>query len=66
MELLKEGFVNQYARVAATKSSARDIRIGRLYLDGTVRRSTKAIDDAFGGEPFQSHPVGEKSLSRSG
>ena len=53
MELLKEGFVNQYARVAATKSSARDIRIGRLYLDGTDPAIDQAIDDALAASHFK-------------
>lgn len=47
MDLLERGFAAKYARAVAAKPSARQIKIGRLYLDGTDPAIDKAIDDAL-------------------
>src|ERR1700730_7804810 len=53
MDLLQRGFAAQYERDVATKRSAKDIRIGRLYLDGTDPAIDKALDDALAAKRFK-------------
>jgi amidase len=47
MDLLQRGFASKYRQAVAAKPSARQIRIGRLYLDGTDPAIDKAIDEAL-------------------
>lgn len=47
MELLDPGFSARYASVRATKSSAKQIKIGRLYVAGTDAKIEHAIDTAL-------------------
>ena len=53
MDLLQRGFAAQYKRAVAAKPSAKDIRIGRLYLDGTDPAIDKALDDALAAKRFK-------------
>jgi len=53
MDLLQNGFETQYRRAIAAKPSAKKIRIGRLYLDGTDPKIDKAIDEALSRAQFQ-------------
>lgn len=53
MDLLQEGFAAQYAAAVAAKPSARQIRVGRLYLDGTDAAIDKAVDDALAAKHFK-------------
>lgn len=45
MDLLVEGFAQKYAAAVAHEPSAKGIRIGRLYLDGTDPKIDGAIDE---------------------
>ncbi len=47
MDLLQRGFAARYAHAVTAKPSARQIKIGRLYLDGTDPAIDKAIDEAL-------------------
>jgi amidase len=47
MDLLQVGFVARYRAAVASKSSAKKIRIGRLYLTGTDPKIDKAVDAAL-------------------
>lgn len=47
MDLLEENFAQKYRAAVADKPSAKNIRIGRLYLDGTDPKIDRAIDDAL-------------------
>ena len=53
MDLLQRGFAARYERAVAAKPSAKDIRIGRLYLDGTDPAIDKALDDALRAKHFK-------------
>ena len=53
MDLLQEGFAGRYAQAVAAHPSARQIRIGRLYLDGTDPAIDKAVDDALAAKHFK-------------
>jgi amidase len=53
MDLLQRGFAAQYERAVAAKPSAKDIRIGRLYIDGTDPAIDKALDDALAAKRFK-------------
>lgn len=53
MDLLERGFAGKYARAVAEKPSARQIKIGRLYLDGTDPLIDKAIDDELIAKGFR-------------
>ena len=53
MDLLQRGFEARYEKAVATKPSARQIRIGRLYIDGTDPAVDKAIDDALAAKHFK-------------
>jgi Asp-tRNA(Asn)/Glu-tRNA(Gln) amidotransferase A subunit family amidase len=53
MDLLQEGFAARYERAVAAKPSARQIRIGRLYMDGTDPAIDKALDDALAAKHFR-------------
>ena len=47
MELLSPGFSARYEAVKASKPSANQIRVGRLYVQGTDPRIDRAVDDAL-------------------
>jgi amidase len=53
MDLLQRGFAARYESAVAAKPSAKDIRIGRLYLDGTDPAIDKALDDALAAKRFK-------------
>ena len=53
MDLLQSGFAARYQRAIAAKPLAKNIRIGRLYLNGTDRKIDQAIDDALAQTGFQ-------------
>ena len=53
MDLLQRGFAARYERAVAAKPSAKDIRIGRLYIDGTDPAIDKALDDALAAKQFR-------------
>src|ERR1700736_6536633 len=57
MDLLQKGFAARYRRAVAAKTSAKRIRIGRLYLNGTDPKIDKAIDDALARAQFQVIPL---------
>ena len=47
MDLLEPGFMREYHEAVAAKPSARQIRIGRLYLNGTDRKIDQAVDEGL-------------------
>ncbi len=53
MDLLQAGFAARYSSAVANHPSARHIRIGRLYLDGTDPAIDKAIDEALKTRGFE-------------
>src|ERR1700686_1703226 len=53
MDLLQSGFAARYERAVAANPSAKDIRIGRLYIDGTDPAIDKALDDALAAKQFK-------------
>jgi Asp-tRNA(Asn)/Glu-tRNA(Gln) amidotransferase A subunit family amidase len=53
MDLLQRGFAARYERAVAADPSAKDIRIGRLYLDGTDPAIDKALDDTLASKRFK-------------
>lgn len=53
MDLLERGFRAKYNAAVADKPSARQIRIGRLYITGTAPAIDKAIDDALAAKGFR-------------
>jgi amidase len=53
MDLLQRGFAARYERAVAANPSAKDIRVGRLYIDGTDPAIDKALDDALAAKEFK-------------
>jgi amidase len=53
MDLLQNGFAERYRKVVASRPSAKQIRIGRLYLSGTDAKVDKAVDYALAQAEFQ-------------
>jgi len=53
MELLQRGFGQRYAAAVAAAPTARQIRIGRLYVNNTDPAIDKAIDDALAARGFK-------------
>lgn len=53
MELLQRGFSERYASAKAARPSARSIRIGRLYVDGTDSQIDKAVDAVLTAQGFK-------------
>jgi amidase len=53
MDLLQEGFAARYRKAVAAEPSARSMKIGRLYVDGTDPAIDKAVDDALAARHFQ-------------
>jgi amidase len=58
MDLLENGFAARYRAAVAANPSAREIRIGRLYPNGTDPKIDKAIDDALARAHFKVIPLG--------
>ena len=57
MDLLEKGFSARYNAAVRAKPSGKQIRIGRLYLDGTDPEIDRAIDDALADAGFQVVPL---------
>ena len=57
MDLLQEGFASRYAAATAARPLGKNIRVGRLTLDGTDAKIDKAIDDALVAAGFQVIPL---------
>ena len=53
MDLLQRGFAARYEKAVASKPLARQIKIGRLHLDGTDPAIDKAIDDELAAKHFK-------------
>ena len=53
MDLLQRGFAGKYAEATAARPSARGIRIGRLYVDGTDPKIDRAVDDVLAAKGFR-------------
>lgn len=53
MDMLKPGFAQRYKNAEAAKPSARQIKVGRLYVDGTDSAIDKAIDEALARKHFK-------------
>lgn len=53
MDLLQRGFAGKYQRAVAAKPSAREIKIGRLYIDGTDPAIDKALDETLAARHFK-------------
>ena len=53
MGLLQRGFEGRYQAAIAAKPSARGIRIGRLYVDGTDSKIDRAVDDMLTARGFK-------------
>jgi len=53
MDLLTPGFEARYQQVVASKPEGQNVRIGRLYLDGTSPAIDEAIDAALRAKGFQ-------------
>ncbi len=53
MDLLQEGFAGRYAAAVSAKPSGRQIKVGRLYLDGTDSDIDKAVDAAITAAGFK-------------
>lgn len=47
MDLLESGFSARYHEAVAAKPSAKEIRVGRLYIDGTDPHVDRAVDEAL-------------------
>ena len=58
MGLLERGFREKYESAVA-KSSAREIRVGRLYVSGTDPKIDRAIDAALAAAHFRVIPLGK-------
>ena len=61
MELLDPGFSARYEAAIARKPSAKEIRIGRLYVNGTDPRIDRALDDALTAAGFDVVRLNEHS-----
>lgn len=59
MDLLQKGFEARYRRAVAAKPSARDIKIGRVYLSGTDPEIDRAVDKALAQTGFHVVPLGQ-------
>jgi amidase len=63
MDLLENGFRERYESARAN-TSARRIRIGRLYVDGTDKKIDEAIDSALTEAGFEVVPLGKAFKDR--
>lgn len=64
MDLLQRGFAAKYRRTVASQSTARNIRIGRLYARGTDRDIDRAVDRVLAEKQFQIVPLDENFAAR--
>jgi Asp-tRNA(Asn)/Glu-tRNA(Gln) amidotransferase A subunit family amidase len=64
MELLQSGFRGKYNAAVAAKPSARQIRIGRLYIGGTDPAIDKAIDEQLAAKGFQVVKLDDRFLAK--
>ena len=53
MDLLQAGFSGRYRQAVAAKPSAKGLRIGRLYIEGTNPNVDRAVDDALAATGFK-------------
>ena len=53
MDLLQTGFSGRYRQAVAAKPSAKGLRIGRVYIEGTNRTVDRAVDDALAATGFE-------------
>jgi amidase len=53
MDLLQRGFAARYRGATAATTSAKGIKIGRLYVDGTDPKIDRAVDDALAAKGFR-------------
>jgi amidase len=64
MELLQAGFRERYKKAIAANPSARDITVGRLYMEGTDPAIDRSVDEALAAAGFRvvklNHALGEK------
>jgi amidase len=60
MDLLQEGFAGRYRAAVAAKPSAKDIKVGRVYIDGTDPAIDRAVDDALAAAGFQVIKLGRE------
>ncbi len=61
MELLSPGFSARYEAERARKSTAGEITLGRLYIDGTDPRIDRALDDALAAAGFRVVALNERA-----
>jgi Asp-tRNA(Asn)/Glu-tRNA(Gln) amidotransferase A subunit family amidase len=64
MELLDPGFSARYEAAIASKPSAKEIRIGRLYVDGTDPRIDRALDNALSAAGFSVVRLNERAKTQ--
>jgi Asp-tRNA(Asn)/Glu-tRNA(Gln) amidotransferase A subunit family amidase len=64
MDLLESGFLNRYHQAVAAKPSAKDIRVGRLYIEGTSPAVDRAVDDALAATGFKVVKLSQKFTDR--
>ncbi|CAN5572147.1 Asp-tRNA(Asn)/Glu-tRNA(Gln) amidotransferase subunit GatA [soil metagenome] len=64
MELLSPGFSSRYEAAKAGKSTAGEITIGRLYIDGTDPRIDRALDDALARTGFRVLALNERTATK--
>jgi amidase len=64
MDLLQNGFAARYRAGVAAKPSAKQIKIGRLYLSGTDPQIDKAVDNALTKAQFQVVPLDQTFQSK--
>jgi amidase len=53
MDLLQAGFSGRYRQAVAAKPSAKGVRVGRLYIEGTNPSVDRAVDDALAATGFK-------------
>ena len=53
MDLLEAGFMGRYQQAVAGKPSAKNIRVGRLYIKGTSPAVDRAVDDALAATGYE-------------
>jgi Asp-tRNA(Asn)/Glu-tRNA(Gln) amidotransferase A subunit family amidase len=53
MDLLEAGFMGRYRETISAKPSAKNIRVGRLYIAGTSPAVDRAVDDALAATGFK-------------
>ena len=64
MDLLDHGFATRYRKAVSDNPSARQITIGRLYLDGTDPAIDQVIDDALAAKHFKVTKLNKSFLAK--